>query len=71
MTNTPLLLLKIRQSGLKMLHVAKALGITRQSLHDKIYNKTEFKASQIEILCTILDIGVADRMAIFFAGKVD
>lgn len=71
MTNTSLLLERIKKSGYKLSYVAQRLGITRQSLHSKIYNKGEFKASEIEILSNLLCIGVEDRMAIFFAKVVD
>ena len=71
MTNTTRLEDYIKKSGFKKGYIAEALGITRSSLTLKCTNKNEFKASEIEILCTLLNIGVADRIDIFFAKRVD
>ena len=67
MTNTALLEEYIEKSGYKKSFIAKALGITAYALALKIGNKNEFKASEIDILCKLLNIGVRDRMRIFFA----
>lgn len=72
MTNTELLRAKIQESGLKLSHIAKRLGLTPYGLANKINNRTEFKPSEIELLCEILFIpDTAERFAIFFAKKVD
>jgi hypothetical protein len=71
MTNASLLSERIKKSGYKVGYVAQCLGITRQSLHSKINNHVEFKASEIDTLCNLLCLGVSDRMAIFFAKSVD
>jgi hypothetical protein len=68
MTNTVLLDDYIEKSGYKRSYIAKALGITRSSLFLKCTNKNEFKASEIEMMCQLLNIGLADRMKIFFAN---
>ena len=67
MTNTTLLKEYISKSGYKMSFIAKALGITAYALSLKINNKSEFKANEIDILCKLLNIGIKDRMHIFFA----
>ena len=67
MTNTALLQEYIDRSGYKKAFIAKALGITAYALSLKINGKSEFKASEIDILCKLLNIGVRDRMRIFFA----
>lgn len=67
MTNTTLLKEYISKSGYKMSFIAKALGITAYALSLKINNKSEFKANEIDILCKLLNIGIKDRMRIFFA----
>lgn len=71
MTNKDLLERYIEKSGYKKSFIAKKLGITSYGFLLKINNKSEFKASEIKILCTLLNIGIADSMAIFFAKKVD
>ena len=67
MTNTVLLEQYIEKSGYKKSFIAKALGITAYALALKINNKSEFKANEIDILCKLLNIGIRDRMRIFFA----
>ena len=67
MTNTALLEEYIEKSGYKKSFLAKALDITAYALSMKINGKNEFKASEIDILCKLLNIGVRDRMRIFFA----
>ena len=67
MTNTERLETFIEKSGYKKSFIAKRIGITRYALILKINNKSEFKATEIETLCTLLNIGVDERMAIFFA----
>lgn len=71
MTNTKLLEEYILKSGYKRSFIAKALGITAYALALKINNKSEFKATEIDILCKLLNIGIEDRMRIFFARLVD
>lgn len=68
MTNTKLLEDKIRQSGLKKGYLAERLGISRTTLCTLLRNESEFKTSQIKILCDVLDIKDDETMkAIFFA----
>ena len=68
MTNTTLLIEKIEKSGYKRSFIAKALGLTAYGLANKIHNKTEFKASEINALCELLKIEKPDeKEAIFFA----
>ena len=67
MTNTILLEQYIGESGYKKSFIAKELGITAYVLSMKINGKSEFKASEIDTLSTLLNIGVKDRMRIFFA----
>lgn len=67
MTNTSLLMQYIEKSGYKMSFIAKQLGITAYGFSLKLNNKSEFKASEISILCKLLKISAKDREAIFFA----
>ena len=67
MTNTGLLEQYIESSGYKKGFVAKQLGITAYGFALKVNNKSEFKASEIEALCSLLKIGAEDKEAIFFA----
>lgn len=68
MTNTQKLRDKIEASGFKRSYIAKALGITTAALYQKIANRREFKASEIDILCRILGItSLREKEEIFFA----
>lgn len=67
MTNTTLLEKFIAESGYKRSYLAKCIGITSYALARKISNKSEFKGSEMDILCKLLNIDVENRMAIFFA----
>lgn len=72
MTNTFLLLDRIRASGLKMGYIADQLNISRSTLHRKINNATYFNQYEIEKLCVLLRITSAkEKEAIFFAKHVD
>lgn len=67
MTNTALLEEYIEKSGYKKAFIAKEVGISAYALALKINNKNEFKGSEMDGLCKLLNIGVRDRMRIFFA----
>lgn len=72
MTNTALLEAIIADRGLKKNYIAKAIGVSQETLTRKIKNASEFKASEIDKLCQIL--GISDpkmREAVFFDPKVD
>lgn len=72
MTNTEMLRDAIKKSGLKLEFIAEKLGITRFSLTKKIENVTEFKTSEVQKMCDVLQIEDVDtKEAIFFAQKVD
>ena len=67
MTNTSLLEQYIEKSGYKKSFIADQIGITAYGLALKINNKSEFKASEMTILCNLLKISAEDKEAIFFA----
>lgn len=71
MTNTELLRKKIDDSGYKLTFIAKQLGITYQGFLKKSNNETEFKATEIQILKTLLNLTDDERDCIFFASNVD
>lgn len=70
MTNTQLLVAAIEKSGYKRSYIAKAIGLkSAYSLALKIDNRNEFKASEINALCELLNIStLEERHAIFFAN---
>ena len=59
---------KIQQSGLKKGYLAERLGVSRATFCALLSNRTEFKVSQIRVLCELLDIHDDETLrAIFFA----
>lgn len=67
MTNTVLLRKKIDQSGYKLRYIASKAGITYQGLLNKINNRSEFRANEIQSLYILLGLTEEERTAIFFA----
>lgn len=71
MTNSILLNYKIKSSGYRHGFLAEKLGLSRTGLYNKINNKSEFLASEIQTLSEILNLSPDERQAIFFAKEVD
>ena len=71
MTNTCLLRNKIESSGYKMQFVAQKIGLTYQGFLNKLNNKSEFRANEIQRLYRLLDLTEQERVNIFFAEDVD
>lgn len=72
MTDTERLKEIISNSGYKKIFIAKQLGISPFGLDKKITNASEFKASEIDTLCNLLQIKtLAEKERIFFAKQVD
>lgn len=67
MTNTALLERYIEKSGYKKSFIAAQIGLTAYGFTLKVNNKSEFKASEMTILCKLLKISAKDKEAIFFA----
>ena len=68
MTNTKKLEERILRSGKKKVYLAKKLGVSTNGLRRYIKNESEFKASQIQILCEELNItDLREKEEIFFA----
>ena len=61
----------IAESGMKITAIAKKLGITREGFYRKLNNETEFKASEISAMQTILNLSNDARDSIFFAKEVE
>lgn len=67
MTNTKLLEEAIQRNGVKKGFLAEQLGVSRATFSALLRNETEFRASQIRVLCEILHINdPAEMEAIFF-----
>lgn len=71
MTDTKELERIIDRSGLKKSYIAKAIGLSRQGLANKIQNKSPFTSTEISGLCKLLNIvSLKDKERIFFASDV-
>lgn len=70
MTDSQLLVSKINECGFKISAIAKKLGLSRQGLWKKIYNRTEFKQSEIEKLSEVLNLDPETNKRIFFSQRV-
>lgn len=71
MTNTTLLKELIAKKGLKLKYVADYLGLSAYGLSKKINNKQEFKASEVNALCELLNIKDLElKEKIFFVKKM-
>lgn len=69
MTNTIELEVAIKRAGFTKRKVAESLKLSEMGLYKKINNITEFKASEISLLCELLSIKNKDE--IFFAQNVE
>lgn len=67
MTNSNVLRGSIIENGYTVPSIAVKIGISEQSFYNKLNNKTEFKASEIDKICGILGISMENRMRIFFS----
>ena len=72
MTDTKLLEQAIKASGRTKTFLAEKIGLSLAGFRNCTVNKAEFKASQIQALCVLLDISdPAQKEAIFFARVGD
>ena len=67
MTNSAALRKAVDKSGLKYMKIASEMGISPYTLQKKIDNETEFKASEIVKLSSLLALSDTERSSIFFA----
>lgn len=63
-TNSRELEVEITRKGMTVREIARQMGITEQSFYNKLNNRTEFKASEIQMLCDIL--GLSDMRLFFY-----
>ena len=71
MVNTKKLQGKMRENGYTTESLATAVGLTVNGFFNKLHGKTEFKASEIMRLNTLLSLSAVDTDEIFFAKDVE
>lgn len=70
MTNTKLLREAIEKSGYKKAYIAQCIGLSYQGYLNKERGESEFRQSEIEGICKLLDLTAKEKEAIFFATEV-
>lgn len=70
MTNTEMLKDVIKASGYRIDYIAEQCGLSYQGFYNKLVNKTEFTASEIATLRSLLNLDNDKSVAIFFTQKV-
>ena len=72
MINTLEMEIAIKRAGLTKKQIAKSIGISDTGLIRKIKNHSEFKANEIEKLCSLLHLSDLEQLKqIFFPQIVD
>lgn len=67
MGNMEILRKKIDASGITYTAVAEKIGVSRETLYNRLGEKSEFKASEIASLTDMLRLKKAEQDAIFFS----
>jgi len=68
MTNTDAFLKAVNKTGLKFKALAAQIGLTPNGLRKKVYNETEFRASEIQKCAEILNLTNKERDVIFLSS---
>ena len=58
---------KIKDSGITVTAVADRIGVTRETLYNRLNGDSEFKASEIACLTDMLRLKKDEQDAIFFS----
>lgn len=67
MTDCVLLKQRIDESGISISFIADKIGISRETLYNKLCGKTEFKVSEVSTLARLLRLTPKEVDKIFFA----
>ena len=68
MANMNLLRDKIDNSGISISHIARQMGVARETIYNKL-NSGDFKVSEAVVLSQILKLSKRDIELIFFANE--
>lgn len=68
MTNTLMLKAKIIEAGLSVKETAEKIGLSSYGFYKKMYNKSEFKASEVNALAQLLGLCNNEITLIFFSN---
>lgn len=67
MTNSNKLKGRIYEKGYNLTTLAEAMAISRVTLRSRLGCISEFKVSEIQKICTVLDISISEVGAYFFS----
>lgn len=70
MTNSNKLKGRITEKGFTLSSFAEAVHISRPCLRKRINGQADFKVSEIEKICDLLDISHSDMCSYFFTSEV-
>ena len=70
MTDTEMLLEKIKDSGMTMKAIGEKSGINRANIYNKLKGRGEFTASEIVALSEVLHLTKPERDRIFLSTNV-
>ena len=70
MTNSELLRKAVARSGYKKAYIAQCIGLSYQGYLNKERGESEFRQSEIEGICKLLDLTAEEKESIFFATEV-
>ncbi len=62
---------RIKLSRIPVSAIAEQIGLSRQSLYQKMKGKREFKSSEVNKICAVLRLTNEEKMLVFFADVVD
>lgn len=62
---------RIELSRIPITAIAEGLGISRQSLYNKMKGERDFKTTEVTKLCELLRLTAEEKRIIFFAGEGD
>lgn len=71
MTDSVKLEYLLKKAGITKTEYARQLGISLQTLYNKLNNISEFKQAEITATCKLLGLNYSERDEIFFASAVD
>ena len=69
MTDTLELEIAVKRAGLTKREIARAMNLSEMGLYKKFQNESEFKASEILMLCDLLNLNSTERDKVFFCEK--
>lgn len=62
---------KMREQGESIISLSSKIGLSTTGLFNKIHNKKEFTASEIENVGILLKLSASEMCSIFFTQYVD